>query len=755
MKNIRSTGLKLFIPTVIALSLSACGGGGGGSSENIPAPAAPTLTFTNPQSTWDLANYTQTGSCALQVGTGTPNLLADEASAITYNKDTDSLFVVGDGATAVVEVNKNITGANCTTIGSMTVDDDDFADTEGITYVGGGKFVLVEERVRQADQFTYTQGGTLTRANVSTAVLGSTVTNVGIEGMSFDPMSNGYIAVRQSQPTSIFQATINFGAAGGTGTATGSDGAAITGATTNPPFLFDAAKTGLSAFNDVFALSNIVPTNAPDYGDVMIIGAPDGKIVKMDRTGKLMSSLPMSTTAQNEGMTMAPDGTIYVVGEQAAGANLPGMTVFTPTKNSSAVGIGSNLYLNFDQTVTAGSGNIVISDGAGDTRTIAVTDTSQVTFSGKTVKIDPKVFLNPGSTYSVTYDAGVIRGVSANAAAVSGTALSFTTVTGTADAVAPTLNSTAPVNSAAGISGSHFTLFFDEAVQAGTGNIVITNTGDASDTRTISITDTTQVKFNGGKVSIKLTTPLKDSASYSVQMDSGVVTDLTGNDAAGIAGGALTFTTAAAGAPAPTILITEVNSNATGGDFFELYNYGAAAVDLTGWKWGDSHGDVNDANNTAAFATGKTIAAGARLVVASVKPGDFAAFESAWGLTAGPNVISMLNVNNDAANPIGLGKGDAVIVYDANGNVASAFNFGPPLETSTGSGAFVSVPTSTGVSAIDQHAGKSVGGSATASAVWSGATNAGVPVPAYIPAVVGGVVIAQPGDPASVGSPGQ
>ena len=35
------------------------------------------------------------------------------------------------------------------------------------------------------------------------------------------------------------------------------------------------------------------------------------------------------------------------------------------------------------------------------------------------------------------------------------------------------------------------------------------------------------------------------------------------------------------------IIITEVNSNSNGGDFFELHNTGAAAADLTGWKWDD------------------------------------------------------------------------------------------------------------------------------------------------------------------------
>ena len=36
------------------------------------------------------------------------------------------------------------------------------------------------------------------------------------------------------------------------------------------------------------------------------------------------------------------------------------------------------------------------------------------------------------------------------------------------------------------------------------------------------------------------------------------------------------------------ILISEINSNGTGGDFFEIYNAGSSAVDLGGWKWVDN-----------------------------------------------------------------------------------------------------------------------------------------------------------------------
>ena len=79
--------------------------------------------------------------------------VAAEASAVTYNGAPDSLFIVGDEATSVLQVSK--TGA---LIDSMNLAPGAFDDTEGITSIGGGQFVLAEERVRQLNRFTYAPG---------------------------------------------------------------------------------------------------------------------------------------------------------------------------------------------------------------------------------------------------------------------------------------------------------------------------------------------------------------------------------------------------------------------------------------------------------------------------------------------------------------------------------------------------------------------------------------------------------------------
>lgn len=201
----------------------------------------------------DLSKYVLAGRYNLPEPTRTTppphSLLAQEASAITYNSDTNTLFVVGDGGTSIVQISK--TGE---LIDSMTLaqgnspQGTEFYDPEGLAYVGGGVFVMVEERDRQAVRFSYAAGTTLSRADTKTVKLGTTIGNVGLEGLSYDPSTSGYIFVKEIDPEGVFQTSIDFDAG------TASNGSA---ATANSVNLFNPVLAGLLDFADVFALSNL------------------------------------------------------------------------------------------------------------------------------------------------------------------------------------------------------------------------------------------------------------------------------------------------------------------------------------------------------------------------------------------------------------------------------------------------------------------------------------------------------------------
>ncbi len=264
----------------------------------------------------------------------TNSLLAQEASAVTYNWDTDTLFIVGDGSTSVVQVSRTGQLINSMTLApGSSPQGTEFYDLEGITYVGNGVFVMAEERDRQLVQFTYVADTTLTRANAQTVKLGTTIGNVGFEGLSWDPQTQGFIVVKEITPQSVFQTTVDFAngtASNGSPTATGS---------TN---LFDPALAGLTDIADVFALSNLTALGGlTQSGNILLLSQEDGRIVNIDRAGNIASSLTIASPPGNpltvadqghEGLTVGADGTLYIVSENGGGdSNSPQLWVYQPS----------------------------------------------------------------------------------------------------------------------------------------------------------------------------------------------------------------------------------------------------------------------------------------------------------------------------------------------------------------------------------------------------------------------------------------
>jgi hypothetical protein len=209
----------------------------------------------------------------------------------------------------------------------------DFFDTEGVTYIGGGKFVLMEERDRQANLFTYLAGGILHKTDAQTVKLGTTIGNIGLEGISYDPLTGGYICVKEKDPQSIFQTGIDFAA----GTATNGSPSA-----TSSTDLFSPALANLADFSDVFALSNLPSLSGQsDYSHLLVLSQESGQIINVDRSGNISSSLtivsdpgnPLSVADQtHEGLTMDRYGNLYTVSENGGGdSDHPQLWVYAPS----------------------------------------------------------------------------------------------------------------------------------------------------------------------------------------------------------------------------------------------------------------------------------------------------------------------------------------------------------------------------------------------------------------------------------------
>jgi methionine-rich copper-binding protein CopC len=98
-----------------------------------------------------------------------------------------------------------------------------------------------------------------------------------------------------------------------------------------------------------------------------------------------------------------------------ADTTAPTLASASPTDNSSTVAVGSNIVLTFSETIAAGTGNIVLSNGAGDTRNISIADASQVTLNKAQVTINPAADLLAGSSYNLQMASGVVKDLAGNA----------------------------------------------------------------------------------------------------------------------------------------------------------------------------------------------------------------------------------------------------------------------------------------------------------------------------------------------------
>lgn len=230
----------------------------------------------------DLSRYTLTASFAL------PST-ASESSAITWNWDSDTLFVVGDEGETITEVARD-----GTVLGSMRLTG--FDDTEALTYIGNGQFVIGEERIQDVYQLSYQAGATASRGSLQSVSLGGTVGNEGIEGISFDRASGQFVTVKEKSPQGVQVGTIDF--TNGTHTMTS---------------LF-TPNLGVADLSDVQVLSGFTGRSFAD--NLLIYSQESQRLLEVTRTGQVLSSFAFTTISGiAEGVTIAADGTIFITDE--------------------------------------------------------------------------------------------------------------------------------------------------------------------------------------------------------------------------------------------------------------------------------------------------------------------------------------------------------------------------------------------------------------------------------------------------------
>lgn len=274
------------------------------------------------------------------------------------------------------------------------------------------------------------------------------------------------------------------------------------------------------------------------------------------------------------------------------------------------------------------------------------------------------------------------------------------------DSNEPILVTSSPAKDSLDIAvNTNIYLSFNEGIKVGTGKFIIKKSSDDSIVEEIDANDS-KVNYSFNTLSINPSLDLDYSTLYYVVIEDEAIVDNYGNNFEGISDNSLTFTTKDA-PQTYSLLITEVNSNAIGNDFFELYNYGETDINLSGWKWHDSGATFSEATDLG------DITIKAKEVLVITVSTDASAFRTAWNLDS--------DIFIAAVGGKGLGKGDAVVVFDDSGSVVTAFNYGTALITATDGTIIELSLRADNQSVVAGHTGVSFGGSdEKASAIWDG-----------------------------------
>jgi len=232
----------------------------------------------------------------------------------------------------------------------------------------------------------------------------------------------------------------------------------------------------------------------------------------------------------------------------------PVLVSTSPLDDSTGVSVSTNLILNFNETVSCvATKNLSIYNAGNLITAIDVTD-GQVTGCNNTssITVNPSSDLLNSTSYYVQIDSGAFKDTCNNtyAGIADQITWNFTTAAG-ADVTAPTVTSFSPIDDSTGVSGTaNLVITFSENVQKYSGN------------ETISITSL-DVTVSGTSVTINPTTTLPSGTDVYVEIASGAIEDLAGNDYTGITGSTTwNFTIADTGVP--TVDSFSPADNATG-----------------------------------------------------------------------------------------------------------------------------------------------------------------------------------------------
>lgn len=258
----------------------------------------------------------------------TRTIAVPEASGVTYNRDTGTLFVIGDEGHELVELDK--TGVKQ---GAMPFDQDGsrsqraLDDPEGVSYLGNGEFAICDERRNLAVVVAYDPEARPSLEDLtphSYPYVDSYGDNSGLEGIAWDPLKQSLWSIKELGPVKIYEMP-DFPEVRAGGTVE----------TREPISRRNITGIGVQQFSDIYvmAASDWFHTTDPRRENILLLGRDAGMIYEITRDGLVVGSMDLNFLGRHtiEGITMDDDGWIYLVSEGAVSTVVSELHVLRPT----------------------------------------------------------------------------------------------------------------------------------------------------------------------------------------------------------------------------------------------------------------------------------------------------------------------------------------------------------------------------------------------------------------------------------------
>ncbi|MBU3071398.1 SdiA-regulated domain-containing protein [Aestuariicella sp. G3-2] len=224
-------------------------------------------------------------------------IMTYNASGLTYNRDTDSLFAVANNPPYVVEMDKQ--GQELRKIPL-----EGFDDTEGMVFLGNGRYAIIEEDHRSVVIVGIdAETTTLNRANGRSVSFPLTQkNNKGFEGVAYNAADQSLYVVNERQPREIYR---------------------IAGAV-DPDALSFSITTPWSMEDNSLGNSDLSGLHFDQgTGHLLVLSDESKALTETTTDGRKVSRLSLSDSGagfgesvpQAEGVTMDDDGMLYILSE--------------------------------------------------------------------------------------------------------------------------------------------------------------------------------------------------------------------------------------------------------------------------------------------------------------------------------------------------------------------------------------------------------------------------------------------------------